>query len=44
MAGMEELVYDAVLAQFTWKGSRFLICGLSEVAGLVGKSFFKVGC
>ena len=44
MAGMEELLYDAVLARFTWKGSRFLTCGLSEVAGLVGKSFFKVGC
>ena len=44
MAGMEELLYDAVLARFTWKGSRFLTCGCREVAGLVGKSFFEVGC
>ena len=45
MAGMDELEYAEVLVKFTWKGSRFLTkCGSLEIVGLVGKSFFRVGC
>ena len=44
MAGMEELLYADVLAWLTRKGSRFLVGGLREIAGLVGKSFLRVGC
>ena len=45
MAGMAELEYAEVLVWLTWNGSRFLTgCGSRSMAGLTGKSFFKVGC